>query len=147
MCDPILRGKVAKILNSTQLVINLGKNDGVEVGMIFDVLDSTAQEILDPDTHEVIGSLERPKIQVKIDYVQEKLSVAKTFKEKTVNEGGQGGLGINDLSKMAKFLAPPKYVTIRETLKTNEKTWENLDEKDSLVKTGDLVRLANSQDL
>ena len=34
-----LRGKVARILNSRELVINIGEQEGVEIGMLFDVLD------------------------------------------------------------------------------------------------------------
>ena len=34
-----IRGKVAQILNSRQLVLNVGSNGGVEEGMIFAVLD------------------------------------------------------------------------------------------------------------
>ena len=33
----------------------------------------------------------------------------------------------------------PKKVTKYETLKTEEKTWEHLDEEDSYVKVGDPV--------
>ena len=34
---------------------------------------------------------------------------------------------------------PPKWETKYETLKTEEKTWEDLDEVDSYVKIGDPV--------
>jgi len=34
---------------------------------------------------------------------------------------------------------PPKWVANYETLKTEEKTWEDLSEKESYVKTGDPV--------
>lgn len=32
---------------------------------------------------------------------------------------------------------PPKYIEEYETLKTKEDTWEDLDEEQSYVKTGD----------
>ena len=34
---------------------------------------------------------------------------------------------------------PPKWITKYETLKTEEQTWEDLDEKSSYVKVGDPV--------
>jgi hypothetical protein len=34
---------------------------------------------------------------------------------------------------------PPRWITKYETLRTEEKTWEDLDEKDSYVKVGDPV--------
>jgi hypothetical protein len=132
----LLRGKVARILDTRNLVINLGATNGVAVGMYFDVLDPKGEDILDPDTHEVLGSLERPKVRVQITKTEERLSVASTFKKKTVNVGGRGGLAVSGLAEM---FMPPKHVTKYETLKTTEKTWEDLEESDSYVKTGDPV--------
>ena len=40
---------------------------------------------------------------------------------------------------MSDLLKPPKWVTKYETLKTEEKTWEDLDEEESYVNTGDIV--------
>lgn len=145
-----LEGKVAKILTSTKLVINIGSNKGVKCGMIFDVIVPKGQEIRDPDTDELLGSIDRPKIQVKIEDVWEKFSVAKTFKKTHINIGGQGMdttrlsslAGIGTFNSFSKLMRPPKYIEKVQTFKTNEETWEDLDEKDSLVKIGDIVRLS-----
>ncbi|MDT4848241.1 hypothetical protein FQZ97_823280 [compost metagenome] len=131
-----LRGKVARILDTRNLVINLGSNQGVVVGMYFDVLDPNGEDIKDPDTGEILGSVDRPKVRVQVIKVEERLSVASTYRKKVVNIGGRGvGLGNN----LADMFLPPKHVTRYETLKTTEKTWENLDESESFVKTGDPV--------
>lgn len=66
MSDEAIRGKVARILNSRELAINVGAADGVKVGMYFDVLDPKGEDIKDPDSGEVLGSLERPKVRVKL---------------------------------------------------------------------------------
>jgi len=66
-----IRGKVARILNSRELVINVGSKDGVAVGMKFDVLEPKREEIKDPDTGEVLGSLARPKVRARVKSVQE----------------------------------------------------------------------------
>ena len=87
----LLRGKVARILDTRNLVINLGATHGVVVGMYFDVLDPKGEDIRDPDTHEILGSLERPKVRVQIVKTEDRISVASTFKKKTVNVGGQIG--------------------------------------------------------
>lgn len=131
-----IRGKVARILNSRELAINVGSEDGVVVGMYFDVLDPKGEDITDPDTDEILGSLERPKVRVQVYRVQDRLSVAQTYKKRSVNVGGKGGLAITGI---AEYFMPPKYVTKYETLKTTEKTWEDLDETESYVKTGDPV--------
>ncbi len=43
------------------------------------------------------------------------------------------------IDQVAQYLLPPKWVTKYETLKTDEKTWEDIDEEDSYVKIGDPV--------
>jgi hypothetical protein len=138
----ILRGKVAKILNSRELVINIGSDHGVCEGMYFDVLDSKGENITDPDTGEVLGSIDRPKLSVKVSRVEPRLAVAATYRSNRVNVGGSGS-GLSALSgfdSIAKQLMPPKWVTKYETLKTDERTWEDVNEEDCFVKTGDPVR-------
>ena len=46
------------------MVINVGSNNGVVVGMRFDVMDTKGQDVQDPDTGELLGSIERPKVRV-----------------------------------------------------------------------------------
>jgi hypothetical protein len=134
-----IRGKVARILNSRELAMNVGSKDGVVVGMKFDVLEPKGEEIKDPDTGEVLGSLSRPKVRVRVKSVQDRLSVAETFKEHEINVGGVGPTIGETLGGLSDLLRPPKYVKKIETLKTDEKTWEDLEEQQSYVKTGDPV--------
>lgn len=131
----LIRGRVARILNSRELAINVGSDHGVRVGMFFDVTDSVLEDIADPDTGEVLGSIERSKVRVRVIAVQERLALASTYKKWNVNVGGSGlGGGF-----AARALKPPKWETHYETLKTREETWEALDEEQSFVKTGDPV--------
>ncbi len=134
MAEPI-RGKVARVLNSREVALSIGTDSGIEVGMFFDILDSKGEEIRDPDSGESLGSIARSKTRVRITKVQEKLSVASTFKTRRVNVGGVGP----DVSGFSRVLMPPEWVTEYETLKTEEKTWEDLDEEESYVKVGDPV--------
>ncbi len=138
MREPI-RGKVARVLNSRELALNLGSDHGVRIGMFFDVLDPKGDNITDPDTGEFIGSIERAKVRVKVISVQTKLSVASTYKKEKVNIGGSGSLVGFGSSGLSKLFLPPEYVTQHETLKTQERTWEDLSEDESYVKSGDLV--------
>lgn len=137
MTNEPIRGKVARILNSRELAINVGNINGVVVGMYFDVLDPKGEDITDPDTGEVLGSIDRPKVRVQVTKVHERLSVASTFKKHQVNVGGSAS--VFDIGGLSELFMPPKYVTKYETLKTTEKTWENIDEQESYVKTGDPV--------
>ena len=133
--DDLIRGKVARILNSRELAINVGAQAGVRINMKFDVLDPKGDDIKDPDTGEILGSLNRPKLRVQVTRVEEKLAVASTYRSKTVNVGGVGFM----LPSFADALRPPRYVTKFESLKTEEATWEDIDEAESFVKTGDPV--------
>lgn len=150
MTNPI-RGFVARILNTRELVLNIGSEHNVRQGMYFDVLDPNAENITDPKSGELLGSIDRPKVRVKITTVQERLSIASTYKQTKTNVGGIGGMKINlpASSIFARELMPPKWITKYETLKTEEKTWEDLDEEKSYVKTGDpvvQVMVANDDD-
>jgi hypothetical protein len=131
----LIRGKVARVLNSRELALNIGSEHGVRKGMLFDVIDPKGEDIVDPDTGDIIGSLDRPKVRVRVVSVQNRLSVASTYKKERVNIGG-AGIGTSAISQL--FLKP-EYVTQHETLKTEEKTWEDLSEEESYVKHGDPV--------
>ena len=133
--DPI-RGKVAKILSSQEVALTIGEMQGVETGMIFEIM-YPGYEISDPDTGAVIETVELPKARVKVTRVYAKVSIAATYRSKRVNVGGMGlGTGIDMLFR------PPKWETRYETLKTKgsfESAVEEIAEADSYVATGDPV--------
>jgi hypothetical protein len=130
--DEKISGKVAQILNARELVINRGSNDGVEIGMQFAILNLNGGEIKDPDTGEVLGEIEVPKVLVKITRVAARISVASTFRSYRT-AGGMLHAGI-----FANMYAEP--VTRFETLRTDETTYkEELSEEDSYVRIGDPV--------
>lgn len=137
MTEPI-RGKVARVLNEREIAINLGRANGVTVGMYFDVIHPKGLEIEDPDTGEPLGSIDLPKVRVRVMEAKEKLSVATIYRKKKVNVGGTGGL--SPLGPFARSLMPPEWVTKYETLHKTGETPESLNEEDSAVKTGDPVK-------
>ena len=139
----LIRGKVAGILSTRELALNIGSAHGVEVDMLFDVLNSASKDIREPDTGEIIGSIYRTKVRVKIVEAQEKFSVARTFRSRHVNIGGRG----RSINALASLFEPPRWIREYETLKSEEATWEDLDEKDSYVATGDpVVQVLNDED-
>ena len=132
MAKPI-SGKVARVLNTREIAINVGSTDSVAVDMYFDVMDPLYNDIIDPDTKEVLGSVARPKVRVKITHVEAKLSLATTYRTEKANIG----------PRVYDFLLPSGDLTTRyETLKQNGKLGDQpdaLDESESYVKTGDPV--------
>ena len=133
-----IRGKIAKILNSREVAVNIGHEHGVTSGMVFDILASPGDEVEDPDTGDFLGLVEQAKARVKIKRAYEKFAVATTYRNREVNVGGSG-LSLNPLGKLFE---PPKWEKRYETLKAKggfEAASEDLDEKDSYVSVGDPV--------
>ena len=73
-----IEGKIARILNTRELVINRGSNDGVDIDMEFAVLEPQLS-IVDPETQESLGNLEREKIRVRVFETYPKFSLARTY--------------------------------------------------------------------
>lgn len=90
MSDELITGSVAKILNSRELVIKGGRAHGVVDGMVFEVLAPEGENITDPDSGELLGSVDRPKVAVRVVQVNERLAVARTFRSRRRNIGGSG---------------------------------------------------------
>ena len=122
----LIRGKVARVISTREVALNVGMNNGVEVGMYFDILDAKSENIRDPDTGEWLGSIRRSKVRVRVTRVQEKLALATTSTERR---------GFSFSASLMPLAWREKYLTLRR----EEKDWEHLDEQDSYVKVGDPV--------
>lgn len=66
--------KVVKVIDEYKLVINVGTDDGAQVGQKYLVYSIGEEEIFDPDTNESLGHLELVKGTGKITHVQPKMS-------------------------------------------------------------------------
>ena len=130
-----ISGKVARILDRREVVINKGSADGVEIGMIFKILSMKDSVITDPDTGEPLGAVGREKTRVKVTELQPNLSVASTFRSHHVNVGGSEAALFN----YHRLFDPPKWETCRETLKVDELAIKDLDGEDAIVRVGDEV--------
>ncbi|MDD2755692.1 MAG: hypothetical protein PHS80_09215 [Methanothrix sp.] len=78
MATSLLEGKVAKIKNQYQIVINKGTEHGVENGMHF-VIYEIGEELTDPDTGNSLGPIEYAKAKVRVTYAKEKYAIAETY--------------------------------------------------------------------
>lgn len=136
-----LEGRVAQILNERELIINIGMSDGVEVGMRFEVLAESPLQITDPeDETRVIGTYDRPKVNVEAFDVEDHMSVCRTYE--TITTPGNmwwqvqqspmiTGLGIEAI--------PP--TTRHVNLRASEDQYPApLSQSESYVKRGDRVR-------
>jgi hypothetical protein len=125
-----LEGRVAKLLNERELVINIGQRDGVDFGMRFAVLAATPLPVHDPETGELLGQLDREKVKVQVVEVLDRMSICRTFETHVLGEDGE-------LSEL--FESP---IVIAETLHGLRDAFPTpLAYEESFVKIGDRVKL------
>jgi len=65
--------KIVKIINTLQIVINKGSQDGITDYMNFLVYEE-GEEIIDPETKKSLGILEIAKGKLKVKHIQDKLT-------------------------------------------------------------------------
>lgn len=131
-----IEGKVASVLNERELVLNVGSDDGVTVGMRFRILYPGGIAITDPDTDEPLGSVEWPKTEVKIVSVQPKISVGRTFRKFVTPASGTRGMAAYAALNLMGNYTPERVET--ETLRSGSPFAEKeLDPSESFVNRGD----------
>jgi len=81
-----LEGRVAQILNTRELVINIGKAVGVTHGMKFAVLSAQPIEIRDPESNEVLDSIDREKTRVEAREVRDSITICSTYRTKEIRQ-------------------------------------------------------------
>jgi hypothetical protein len=76
-----IQGKVAAFASEREVVINVGRKDGVRVGMKFAILSLNGAEIKDPDTGETLGTLDRDRVKAHVQAleVHDRMSVCATY--------------------------------------------------------------------
>jgi len=118
---PIM-GKVSGVLTERKLAINIGSKHGVTPRMKFRVLAEKLIEIHDPETNEVLGTVDQEKVRVEACEVHESFTVCRTYKTTTIGFVAIIGKEIPETLKAdASAILPP------------------LSEKEAYVKKGDRV--------
>lgn len=69
----LIEGRVARILSENCVVLGAGVAAGVKTGMIFVVL-AQGEEVVDPDSGEMLGRWELPKGYLRVVLAQERLA-------------------------------------------------------------------------
>ena len=131
----MIHTKVAKVLNSTSVILATGSDEGVKEGMEFVIYD-LSETILDPETGEDLGKLELVKGRVYAVHVQDKLTWAQT-KSRTVERV------INPMASMTRILFDSAFLpqTIKATVHDELQVEGATDiQQDRVVRVGDKVR-------
>lgn len=129
--DSPITGYVAKILNTHQLVANIGASSGVKKNMLFDVVYPTLG-IVDPKTKEPLGELTMVKKRLKATMVDDRFSVMTTLSKRVKRGGGS-------LMTLSQMYDVPRWETEHDSLEEADSDRRPLREIDSLVKVGDPV--------
>lgn len=120
-------GKVIRIISKVQLIINIGKSSGLNIGDQISIL-GIAEDIFDIDTDEKLGSFTFVKDILEVIDVQDNYSVlAKIDKYST----DPFGLNNDDDEEVPYINLPIDFEDI-EPLQSNE---------DKIIKLGDQVKL------
>jgi len=128
-----ITGNVARILSDQELVLNVGREHGVEEGMEF-VIFSESDPVFDPHTGEDLGPLEIVKGRVKVFHVQERISRART----ETYEVELPSLALGEVLSGSPFLRARREIR-RLKLKVDEPAIKPIEEQYT-VKVGDKVR-------
>ncbi|WP_409436483.1 hypothetical protein [Mycobacterium sp. SMC-14] len=145
----MIRGKVVAFVNDREFVMNVGKADGVKVGMRFAVLKRGGVEVRDDDG-ELLGTMEAAKTVVKVVRVEgDHLSVGRTFLVIRGRAAIEGQSPMDYLRSQASFTAMlsqdlPAVPDRVETFKVERK--DTLNDFDMNVQKGDEVRLTTSDE-
>ncbi len=81
-----ITGKVAKIVDESTVVINVGSKDGVKGGMRF-LIVAEGDEVKDPDSGDLLGKWEIVKGRIVVSHAQDRLAVC--VAEPQAGEEGQ----------------------------------------------------------
>ncbi len=95
--------RVASVLSDTQLVLNIGEQDGIDPQMRFLVYGISEEQIIDPVTKEPLGYLELVRGTGRVAYIQEKMCI---ISSDTVNSNFLSGLSSVLDGKYAPFSFP-----------------------------------------
>ncbi len=133
----MIKGKVARILSDSEVVLNVASKDGVKLDMDF-VIYSESDHIFDPTTSEDLGAIETVKGRITVTHVMEKMSRAETSTYKvalpSLYEQAMG-VGVRGLY--------PQTETRRHRLEIDKQQPKPLKD-DLTVKIGDPVRSVES---
>ncbi|HBB86564.1 MAG TPA: hypothetical protein DC047_02990 [Blastocatellia bacterium] len=137
-----IQGRVAQILNARELVINIGAEAGVTKGMKFAVMSKSPTEIRDPETQEVLDTVDREKVRVRASEVRPKITICRTFLVRTIpgRPGYSGFSGISNLLEGIRLSESVPERKVVDTLRADERDLPPpLSEEESYVKIGDRV--------
>lgn len=125
-----LRGKIIRILSEDKIVINVGSNDKVKTGMVFEIYGEEGEVIKDPETKEILGTLKISKGKCVVATVLPKFSITTTIKRE-VNLYEPPGMDLFYRTIEEKWKINPSDIT--PLMKLPETTTVNIGDQVKLI--------------
>jgi len=122
-------GKVIRVLNPYEVVVNLGSNDGVTEGTRF-LVYALGEEIVDPETREPLGRLEDVRGRAVTKHAQERFATVRSSEKRTERRDRTRERPFSVLDNT--FLSGPRLQVVTEEVEVEAPFVE--------VRVGDLVR-------
>lgn len=103
--------KIAKIINSKQVVINAGSDLSLKEGDKLEIIDKFGTDpVIDPDTGKSLGTLDLPKGELIVSKVYPKMAIAESPRQPNISPLLRNSmLGIPTIQK--DLNVDPKQIT------------------------------------
>ena len=121
--------KVVKIVSDHEIVINAGSEDLISKGQSLEVF-TPGEEVIDPETHESLGTLDNIKATVEVVNLYPKMCLCMNIQYEKKN---------SPLSPLSILQSNEKPVIKRLNIDSTQISG-GLDKDDSKIRIGDLVR-------
>ncbi|GEO77660.1 hypothetical protein LCR01_21030 [Companilactobacillus crustorum] len=135
--------RIAKIIDTTSVVINAGEDDGIKKGDKFQIIGKKGVEVLDPETGDFLGTLDDLKATIIANTVYPHMTIAESEKHKIPGMGNPSTLASTALTQgmfnsIPKELLEPHYV--HEDLNVDKtQITGSFKKSDKPIQVGDLV--------
>lgn len=133
-------GVVAEVISDQELILNRGSEHGIRPGDYFAILDPRAREVVDPESGRPVGGFKKVKIVVRATDVAPRLTLARTFRTRRVNIGGNGNGLASIISSMGE---PPRWVDEVETFTLQPDMPRPISQEESIIAVGDPFEKVN----
>lgn len=140
-----ITGSVAQLVSDRELILNRGSDNGVQEGMYFAIIDPSYQGVTDPETGESLGDFRLVKVAVRAVEVAPRLTLARTFRTRTVNVGGTNS-SLGSVGSIAAAFTAPRYIEQVERLSYDETARRKITEEESAVNRGDPFEQISEED-
>lgn len=136
------KGSIVRILSNEDIIIDLGKSDGLEEGDHVAILSGEPLAVRGEGKGKILSF----KNTLLITECSEHLSIASTYKLRTVNRGGMGLGGLSTPSEFYRLSQPPRYEEVVETLKIAPGHDQPVEGADEPICRGDsVIKVSSAQ--